>query len=92
MWTPNFRGTRRQETRARLRPFGANGRRHTWQGKRTAQRSANVSTSRFELAEYLRRAAAPHDATLAGAAPQFTLLATALAAHVGKLREIRDLV
>ena len=46
VWTPNFRGTRRQETRARLRPFGANGRRHTWQGKRTAQRSANVSTSR----------------------------------------------
>ena len=46
----------------------------------------------IELAEYLRRAAAPHDATLAGAAPQFTLLATALAAPVGKLREIRDLV
>ncbi len=46
----------------------------------------------IELAGWLQRAATPNDATLFGSSPQFMLLATALGAHVGKLRELRGLL
>ena len=46
----------------------------------------------IKLADCLQRAATPHGKTLVGAEPQLMLLATALATHVDKLREIRDLV
>lgn len=48
--------------------------------------------AQIELAEWLARAAAPTGDTLMGAVPQFVLLATALGAHVGKLKEIRKLL
>jgi hypothetical protein len=63
---------------------------------RTNQDNSDTLRHRIDqqiaVAEWLRHAAEPHGQTLVGAAPQFELLATALAAHVSKLKELRGLV